>query len=160
MTITIDDGIILRDGVAVGTYNEERNVAWFPKRISTHLYEPLEAAIGRKPELKFASKEELEAADRLIGTPVASVPAPGDTVAGGEVEAGVPVIDREPDSDTAPAKDPKMGDKTPAFMAWYLAERGEEAFSARYGHRHCPPHVKAKNLSPSAAAAAPTSSEN
>jgi len=136
MTITIDDGIILRDGVAVGTYNEERNVAWFPRRISPSLYAPLEAAIGRKPELKFASKEELEAdAAREAGEGFFELGA-GDfanreELSSATVQAG------------EPAKDPKMGDKTPAYMAWYLAERGEEAFAARYGHRHCSPHVKA-----------------
>lgn len=34
-----------------------------------------------------------------------------------------------------PAKDPAMGDKTPAFVEWFRENHSEAEFEARYGHR-------------------------
>lgn len=111
---TLENGAIMADGQAIARHDAARNVV-----VSTDpLHHKVKSAISRLIEPNPAYEVEEESFH------VEHVPQPETSLA---TQPPAP-----------PAKDPALGDKTPAYVEWFRAHHSAEEFAEKYRGRKVP----------------------
>lgn len=129
MKIEIIKGVVFNDGAIIGTYHPESNTLHCQSRISPRLYKPIAEAIGHKPKYDFGEQNP--------GTHDSGHPSPAAGMVSGEKpEPGVATPPHETPAAPSPEppRDPRYGDKTPAWARW-LRDTDPEAFEKRFAGR-------------------------
>jgi len=121
---TLENGAIMADGQAIARHDAARNVV-----VSTEpLHHKIKSAISRLIEPNPAYEvDELQESPGITPEPA---PVPGGALPKGPVPAAA--------METAPAKDPALGDKTPAYVDWFRRNHSAEEFAEKYRGRKVP----------------------
>jgi len=119
---TLENGAIMADGQAIARHDAARNVV-----VSTEpLHHKIKSAISRLIEPNPAYEvDELLESPRITPEPDSDAVLPKGPVPAAAME--------EP-----PAKDPALGDKTPAYVEWFRRNHSAEEFSEKYRGRKVP----------------------
>lgn len=115
MTVALERGVLYADGRELATYDAATGTVQSAKRLSTHWHKPIAEAIGSKPRFIFGAG---------LGSPVVQ----------GKSGEAQPVVAASPDSaprDVEPARDPRLGDRTPAWAEW-LQRNDPQGYAKRY----------------------------
>jgi hypothetical protein len=124
--IEIIDSQIIRDGVNIGSIVD--GTAYVTEKQAPRIVGQIRAAAGN-PDLVFVLGE---------APAVAAEPEEiGVTVEVPDIPEPAPVIERKAKT-PEPARNPALGDKDPAWQAWYVREHGAAAFQARWPGRSLP----------------------
>jgi hypothetical protein len=130
--IEIIDSQIIRDGVNIGSIVD--GTAYVTEKQAPRIVGQIRAAAGNA-DLVFVLGEAPTVKESL---PVAEPEEIGVTVEVPDIETQPePIIERKAKT-PEPARNPALGDKDPAWQAWYVSEHGAAAFQARWPGRPLP----------------------
>jgi hypothetical protein len=129
--IEIIDSQIIRDGVNIGVI--DGGTAYVTEKQAPRIVGQIRAAAGN-PSLEIA----VNGATVKESLPFAEPEEIGVTVEVPNIETQPePIIERKAKT-PEPARNPALGDKDPAWQAWYVSEHGAAAFQARWPGRPLP----------------------
>ncbi len=118
MTVALERGVLYAEGRELATYDAGTGTVHSTKRLWTRWHKPIAEAIGSKPRFIFGTG---------LGSPVVQ----------GKSGEAQPVVAASPDSapdevvDPEPARDPRLGDRTPAWAEW-LWRNDPQGYAKRY----------------------------
>jgi len=132
---TLENGAVLCEGQEIAKYDEALNVV----TSDAPLHHKVKAAISRiiEPNPEYAT---VAVSDSSGGVKTPSAPVPAPSVAIPE----------------APAKDPALGDKTPAYVEWFREHHSPEEFAEKYRGRRIPATLADAMQEPSISKIMPT----